>query len=130
MKTEKCFFETKNIEKLLSKLVQQVQQVVALCIWESFIVWHFVIFHPSFLRTFGFSTYNSYRLSYRGQPYLFEVGIKTFRNDYKMSRSQPQNSTWTILWPQWPLNGLKNNPSLHFKNGLKSMHFFQGLMKN
>jgi hypothetical protein len=26
------------------------------------------------------------------------------------------------------LNGLKNSPSLHFKNSLKSMHLFQRLM--
>ena len=32
-------------------------------------------------------------MSYRGVPYFFEVGSQTFRNDYKISRSQPQNST-------------------------------------
>jgi hypothetical protein len=42
------------------------------------------------------------RLSYRGLPYFFEVGSQTFRNDYKTSRSQPQNSTSIVLWPQWP----------------------------
>ena len=34
--------------------------------------------------------------------YFFEVGSQTFRNDYKILRSQPQNSTSIILWPQWP----------------------------
>ena len=37
-----------------------------------------------------------------GLPYFFEVGSQTFRNDYKISRSQPQNSTSIVLWPQWP----------------------------
>ena len=32
------------------------------------------------------------RLSYRGLPYHFEVRSQTFRNDCKISRSQPQNS--------------------------------------
>ena len=41
-------------------------------------------------------------LSYRGLPYFFEVGSQTFRNDCKISRSQPQNSTSIVLWPQWP----------------------------
>ena len=41
-------------------------------------------------------------LSYRGLPYLFEVRSQTFRNDYKILRSQPQNSTLIVLWPQWP----------------------------
>ena len=41
-------------------------------------------------------------LSYRGLPYFFEVDSQTFRNDYKISRSQPQNSTSIVLWPQWP----------------------------
>ena len=34
------------------------------------------------------------RLSYRGLPYLFEVGSQSFRNDCKLSRSQPRNSTF------------------------------------
>ncbi len=33
------------------------------------------------------------RLSYRSLPYLFEVRSQTFRNNCKISRSQPQNST-------------------------------------
>ena len=41
-------------------------------------------------------------LSYRGLPYFFEVGSQTFRNDYEILRSQPQNSTSIVLWPQWP----------------------------
>ena len=40
-------------------------------------------------------------LSYEGLPYFFEVGSQTFRNDCKISRSLPQNSTGIILWPQW-----------------------------
>ena len=39
-------------------------------------------------------------LSYRGLPYLFEVRSQTFRNNSKISRSQPQNSTSIVLWPQ------------------------------
>ena len=39
-------------------------------------------------------------LSYRGLPYLFEVSSQTFRNDCKISRSQPKNSTLIVLWPQ------------------------------
>ena len=54
-------------------------------------------------------------LSNRGLPYFFEVGSQTFRNDCKISRSQPQNSTSIVLWPQWSQNG----PSLYFKNRLK-----------
>ena len=64
------------------------------------------------------------RLSYRGLPYFFEITSQTFRNDYKIWWSQHQNSTRLSL----DLNGLKNSPSLHFKNSLKSMHLFQRLM--
>ena len=32
------------------------------------------------------------RLSHRGLPYLFEVRSQSVRNDFKISRSQPQNS--------------------------------------
>ena len=61
-------------------------------------------------------------MSYRGLPYFFEVGSHTFRNDCK--RSQPQNSTWIVLWPQWPQNG----PCKCFENSLKSFEIFQILM--
>ena len=43
-----------------------------------------------------------HHLSYRGLSYSFEVGSQTFKTDYKISRSQSQNSTSIILWPQWP----------------------------
>ena len=33
------------------------------------------------------------RLSHKGLPYLFEVRSQSFRNDFKISRSQPQNFT-------------------------------------
>ena len=42
------------------------------------------------------------RLSYRGLPYLFEVRSQTFRNNCKISRSQPQNSTSIVIRPQQP----------------------------
>ena len=42
------------------------------------------------------------RLSYRGLPYLFEVRSQTFRNNCKISRSQPQNSTSIVIRPQRP----------------------------
>ena len=42
------------------------------------------------------------RLSYRGLPYLFEVRSQTFRNNCKISRSQPQNSIAIVIRPQWP----------------------------
>ena len=38
------------------------------------------------------------RLSYRGLPNFFEVGSQTFW----ILRSQPQNLTSIVLWPQWP----------------------------
>ena len=41
-------------------------------------------------------------LSYRGLPYLFEVRSQTFRNNHKISRSQPQNSTSIVIRPQRP----------------------------
>ena len=41
-------------------------------------------------------------LSYRGLPYLFEVMSQTFRNNCKISRSQPHNSTSIVILPQWP----------------------------
>ena len=41
-------------------------------------------------------------LSYRGLPYLFEVRSQTFRNNCKISRSQPQNSTLIVIRPQQP----------------------------
>jgi hypothetical protein len=59
------------------------------------------------------------RLSYRGLTYFFEVGSQTFRNDYKISRSQPQTSTSIVL---------KNGPNKHFENILKKLYFFQRLM--
>ena len=42
------------------------------------------------------------RLSYRGLTYLFEVRSQTFRNNCKILRSQPQNSTLIVIWPQHP----------------------------
>ena len=42
------------------------------------------------------------RLSYRGLLYFFEVRSQTFRNNCKISRSQPQNSTSIVIWPQRP----------------------------
>ena len=48
------------------------------------------------------------RLSYRGLPYLFNDRSQTFRNNCEISRSQPQNSTSNILWPQWPQKTLPN----------------------
>ena len=51
--------------------------------------------HPSLLKIFGFSAILRSAL-------FFEVGSQIFRNDYKILRSQPQNSTSIILWPQWP----------------------------
>ena len=41
-------------------------------------------------------------LSYRGLPYLFEVRSQTLRNNCKILRSQPQNSTSIVIWPQRP----------------------------
>jgi hypothetical protein len=41
-------------------------------------------------------------LSYRGLPYLFEVRSQTFRNNCKISRSQPQNSTSIVILTQPP----------------------------
>ena len=40
------------------------------------------------------------RLSYRGLPYFFEVRSQTFRNNCKILRSQPQNSTSIVIRPQ------------------------------
>ena len=42
------------------------------------------------------------RLSYRGLPYLFKGRSQTFRNNCKISRSQPENSTFFIIRPQQP----------------------------
>jgi hypothetical protein len=42
------------------------------------------------------------RLSYRGLPYHFEVRSQSFRNDCKIWRSQPQNSTSIVIQPQRP----------------------------
>ena len=42
------------------------------------------------------------RLSYRSLPYLFEVRSQTLRNNCKISRSQPQNSTSIVIRPQRP----------------------------
>ena len=42
------------------------------------------------------------RLSYRGLPYFFEVRSQTLRNNCKISRSQPQNSTSIVIRPQRP----------------------------
>ena len=42
------------------------------------------------------------RLSYRGLPYLFEVRSQTLRNNCKISRLQPQNSTSIVIRPQRP----------------------------
>ena len=42
------------------------------------------------------------RLSNRGLSYLFEVRSQTFRNNCKILRSQPQNSTWIVIRPQQP----------------------------
>ena len=42
------------------------------------------------------------RLSYRDLPYLFEVRSQTFRNNCKISRSQPQSSTSIVIRPQQP----------------------------
>ena len=61
-------------------------------------------------------------LSCRSLPYFFEVGSQILKNDYKILRSQPKNSTAIILWPQWPRKK-------HFEISLKSMHFFQILIE-
>ena len=42
------------------------------------------------------------RLSYRGLPYFFEVRSQSLRNNSKISRSQPQNSTSIVIRPQRP----------------------------
>ena len=36
-------------------------------------------------------------LSFRGLPYLFEVRSQTFRNNCKILRLQPQNSTSIVI---------------------------------
>ena len=73
------------------------------------------------------------RLSYRDLPYFFEVGSQTFTNDYKILRSQPQNSTAIVFWPQWP----QKRRTQKFENSLKSSKYWwevwilgRGLEKN
>ena len=57
-------------------------------------------------------------------PYFFEVAAKLSEMITKFQglslKIQHQSS--------FDLNGLKDGPSLYFKNSLKSMHLFQRLM--
>jgi hypothetical protein len=102
-----------NLAIIPESLAANLEKVRQTSLWQSVPkFWFISLWYLSFCITYKSKSLRNNKktnrselwnsLSYRGLPYFFEVGSQTFRNDCKISRSQPQISTSIVLWPQWP----------------------------